>query len=67
MPTIINWKKYNTIEESISLWEKNINKRADKIFIKAKKNRIKKEKENNDIEKLFIKWNLTFNKVNQYV
>lgn len=62
MTTIKNWKTYHTIEEAISLWNQKINKRAEKLFIQAKNNRLQKEKEDKKIEKLFIEWNLNINK-----
>jgi hypothetical protein len=62
MSIIINWKKYNTIKESILNWETKIEERANKIFIEAKKNRIKNENKNLKIEKLFINWKIQFNK-----
>ena len=67
MTILIDWKKYHTIKESISISETKINERSEKLFKQAKINRIQKEKENINIEKLFIKWNLNFNKLNQYV
>jgi hypothetical protein len=66
MSVIINWEKYNTIRESILNWEKKIEERADKLFIKAKKNRIENENKNIKIEKLFINWKVQFNNF-QYV
>ena len=62
-----NWKTYHTINEAISLWNQKINKRAEKLFIQAKSNRLQKEKEDKKIEKLFVQWKLNINKYHQYV
>ncbi len=47
-----NWKTYYTIDEAMSLWNQKINKRAEKLFIQAKSNRLQKEKEDNLINNL---------------
>lgn len=63
----INWKRYHTIEESISIWNRRINKRAEDLFIQAKSNRLKKEEEYKVLESLFLEWKLDVNKFNHYV
>ena len=62
-----NWKIYRTIDEAISLWNKRIEKRADKLFVQARKNRLKKENENKKTRKLFVEWKLNITKLYQYV
>lgn len=67
MSKIIDWKTYHSIDEAISIWSKKIDLRAEKLFIQARENRLKKEQEDKKIEELFIKWKLDINKYHQYV
>lgn len=62
-----NWKIYYSIDEAISIWSKKIDSRAEKLFIQARENRLKKEQEDKKIEELFIQWKLDINKYHQYV
>lgn len=52
MSIIIDWKTYYTLEESISLWNNEIEIRAKKLLFEARKNRISKE--NNFLSDSFI-------------
>ncbi|MDP2090278.1 MAG: hypothetical protein Q8K30_01655 [Candidatus Gracilibacteria bacterium] len=63
----INGKRYHTIEESISIGNRRINKRAEDLFIQAKSNRLKKEEEYKVLESLFLEGKLDVNKFNHYV